>query len=355
MIKLSLCMIVKDEEKTLASCLDSIKKLVDEIIIVDTGSSDKTKEIAKKYTNLVFDFNWCDDFSMARNFAKSKATCDYIIWLDADDVMPKTTANYLLKIKPYLNADVYMLKYDVAFSNGKPTFSYFRERILKNCQNTIWQGAVHECVAPFGEIIYLNKSILHIKKEFSKKHTNRNVNIYKKIENQRPLQPREMYYYGRELYDHKKYKKCIKILSNFLKSNKGWVENIIDAHFIIAKCYINLNLESNATSFLFDTFKYDCPRANVCCIIGDIFFRQKKFEMAKHWYVQATKCKDISYTGAFVEKKYYNYYPYLQLSCCYFYLKDIKKAFYYNEKAGKHFESEIIINNRNFYNNSLKN
>lgn len=69
MITISLCMIVKNEEKVLARCLDSIADLMDEIIIVDTGSSDNTKEIAKKYTDKIYDFAWIDDFSAARNYS----------------------------------------------------------------------------------------------------------------------------------------------------------------------------------------------------------------------------------------------------------------------------------------------
>ena len=84
MISISLCMIVKNEEEVLARCLDSLKGLMDEIIIVDTGSTDNTKEIARKYTDLVYDFSWCDDFAAARNFSFSKATKDYIYAPDAD-------------------------------------------------------------------------------------------------------------------------------------------------------------------------------------------------------------------------------------------------------------------------------
>ena len=84
-ITLSLCMIVKDEEKTLARCLNSVKSFIDEIIIVDTGSKDKTKEIAKSFNSQIYDFKWISDFSAARNFSFSKATSDYILWLDGDD------------------------------------------------------------------------------------------------------------------------------------------------------------------------------------------------------------------------------------------------------------------------------
>ena len=69
MFTLSVCMIVKNEEAVLGRCLDCVRQFADEIIIVDTGSTDTTKEIANKYTDKVFDFEWCDDFSKARNFS----------------------------------------------------------------------------------------------------------------------------------------------------------------------------------------------------------------------------------------------------------------------------------------------
>ena len=73
MATVSLCMIVRNEEDVLGRCLESVKDIVDEIIIVDTGSTDRTKEIAGRFTNTVYDFPWIDDFSAARNFSFSKA------------------------------------------------------------------------------------------------------------------------------------------------------------------------------------------------------------------------------------------------------------------------------------------
>ena len=87
MITISLCMIVKDEEKVLKRCLDSAVSFADEIIIVDTGSSDSTKKIAETYTKKVYDFTWNDDFSAARNEAFRHAEMDYCMWLDADDIV----------------------------------------------------------------------------------------------------------------------------------------------------------------------------------------------------------------------------------------------------------------------------
>lgn len=82
---LGLCMIVRDEEQNLASCLASVAGVYDQIVIVDTGSIDKTCEIARSFGAEVHHFTWIDDFSAARNFSFSLCTCDYAMWLDADD------------------------------------------------------------------------------------------------------------------------------------------------------------------------------------------------------------------------------------------------------------------------------
>lgn len=88
-MSLSLCIIVKNEEVLLEDFLNYHKHFVDEIIIVDTGSMDNTLNIAKKFTDKIFFFKWCDDFSAARNFSISKATKDWILWLDPDERIDK--------------------------------------------------------------------------------------------------------------------------------------------------------------------------------------------------------------------------------------------------------------------------
>ena len=126
---ISLCMIVKNEEAVLARCLDSVRGAVDEIVIVDTGSTDRTKEIARGYTDKVFDFEWVDDFSAARNYAYAQATMDYQMWLDADDVVSSENIGLLKELKKTLaqkNPDVVMCRYVTSFDeNGTPLFSFF--------------------------------------------------------------------------------------------------------------------------------------------------------------------------------------------------------------------------------------
>ena len=95
-------MIVRDEEAVLERCLESVRDAVDEIIIVDTGSTDGTKDIGRKYTGKIYDLPWQDDFAAARNFAFFKGTMDYLMWLDADDVLPGRSLEEFRKMKETL-------------------------------------------------------------------------------------------------------------------------------------------------------------------------------------------------------------------------------------------------------------
>lgn len=84
-MKLSLCMIVKNEEATLADCLNSVKDVVDEMVVLDTGSTDRTVEIAQEFGAKVYFFEWCNDFAIARNQALGMVTGDWVLVLDADE------------------------------------------------------------------------------------------------------------------------------------------------------------------------------------------------------------------------------------------------------------------------------
>ena len=121
-ISISLCMIVTDEEALLCRCLDSRISAADEIVIVDTGSTDRTKEIAADYTDRIYDFKWEDDFSAARNFALSKGYKDYLMWLDADDVISEENLQKLKELKVTLTpeVDVVMMPYAAALVGKGP-------------------------------------------------------------------------------------------------------------------------------------------------------------------------------------------------------------------------------------------
>ena len=248
MITISLCMIVKNEEKVLGRVLESVKNIVDEIIIVDTGSTDNTKNIAKKFTDKIFDFKWEYDFSKARNFSFSKATKDYIMWLDADDIVLDNDIKKIKDLKKNLNTnyDIVMFKYNTGFDeNGNVNFSYYRERLLKREKQYKWVSPIHEVITLNGNILYNDIAITH-KKEI-KEYSNRNLIIFEKmLKNNIVFDARQQFYYARELYYNKKYKKAIKNFNIFLENKDGWIENKINACIDLSDCYYAINDFDNA-------------------------------------------------------------------------------------------------------------
>ncbi|WP_110758650.1 glycosyltransferase family 2 protein [Paenibacillus illinoisensis] len=133
-------MIVKDEERSLKRCLNSVKDVVDEIIIVDTGSKDKTKEIAREFTSNIYDFEWTNNFADARNYAIGQANCDYILSLDADEYFADES-KYFLNEK--LNASHYFLRIRNFVRTGIVDTHSFA-RLFKKNVGYKYQGAIHE-------------------------------------------------------------------------------------------------------------------------------------------------------------------------------------------------------------------
>ena len=336
MSTISLCMIVKNEEESLARCLDSITELVDEIIIVDTGSEDSTVEIAQRYTPNVYTFPWIDDFAAARNYSFSKATKEFCMWLDADDVIEETQQEEFRRMKEKLSTetDIVMMKYNVAFDEkGKPTFSYFRERLLRNDGTHIWKGAVHEAIVPQGTIIHSEIAVSH--KKIKPGDSDRNLNIYRKmLARGEVLEARHQYYYARELYYHKEYQNASEALAAFFDMPEGWVENKIEACAIASYCYERLDLPEMALMALFRSFQYDVPRAEICCDIGKWFLGRHKYQQAIFWYGKALEVKRDPRRGGFLLLDCYDYIPYIQLCVCYDRLGDRENARMYNDKAG---------------------
>lgn len=336
MITLSLCMIVKDEEDVLARCLSCIKDIADEIIIADTGSSDKTKEIAASFTQNIYDFPWCDDFAKARNFSFSKATMDYVMWLDADDILTEENQRLLLSLKQNLSSDtdMVMMKYDVAFDEqGNPTFSYYRERIFKRAMDFRWAGAIHEVISPQGKVLHTDITVCH--KKIKENEKARNLKIFEKmIEKGETLDPRQQYYYGRELYYNGRCEEASEILSAFLSEKKGWIENNIGACRDMSACFSSMGLTDKALESLFKSFAFDRPRAEICCDIGRHFMLQSRYEPAIFWYETAAACRPKEMNGGFYLPDCYGYIPYLQLCVCHDRMGNIKKAREYNEMAG---------------------
>lgn len=145
---LTLSMIVKNEEKFLAGCLDSVKDVVDEIVIVDTGSTDNTLKIAESFNAKIFNFNWMDDFSAARNFALDKSSGDWVLYLDADERLMPDSISELKKIKRNA-ADYayYCTIYNEDEVNKRPSLMNY-PRLFPNRKRVRFEGKVHEQIEP---------------------------------------------------------------------------------------------------------------------------------------------------------------------------------------------------------------
>lgn len=355
MITISLCMIVKNEEDVLARCLDCAKQFADEIIIVDTGSEDNTKKIAQQYTQQVYDFIWCDDFSKARNFAFSKASMEYCMWLDADDVVLQGDIDRLLQLKQSLDpaVSIVMMTYATAFDEaGKATFAYYRERLMRRSDGLQWEGVIHEVIPLIGRLQYEDIAITHRKMRVSDPH--RNLNIFEARKAQGVLfSPREQFYYARELYYHQRYQDAVAAFRLFLDGRCGWIENNIDACELMGYCYYGLGQEEEALKSFYQSFLYDKPRAELCCDVGKHFFDRSQYELAIYWYERALASERKDESGGFVRVDCYGYIPCLQLCVCWYRLHDIVKAHAYNEQAGALKDSEAVRQNREFFQHSI--
>ena len=145
-LKISACYIVKNEAKNLAKSIKSLKNQVNDIVVVDTGSTDNTIVVARKLGAKVYSFPWQDDFSKARNFALSKAKGEWLVLLDADEYFTsKTAGNIRQVIRQAQQADgllIQMVNYDVDKAEIQDYF--YQLRIVRNQQGLHYEGKIHE-------------------------------------------------------------------------------------------------------------------------------------------------------------------------------------------------------------------
>lgn len=356
MATISLCMIVKDEEAILSRCLDSVKNIVDEVIILDTGSTDNTKAIASKYTNLIFDFEWIDNFATARNIAFSKATMDYILWLDADDVIETEDCKNFMKLKETidLSIDSVTMNYNLAFDEyGNVSFSSRRNRLVKREKNFRWIGAVHEYLEVYGNIIHSEIAITH--KSISH-DSDRNLNIYeKRLKGGEVFSPRDLYYFANELLDHKIYERAAKFYENFLNTKKGWIEDNISSCGKLADCYYNLGDKENELKSILRSFTYGTPRAEFCCRLGFHLLEIGDIKAAIIWYKLATQLEETKKQLGFYNPIFSTWLPHLQLCVCYDRIGNHKLAYLHNEVALQYRPGDqSILNNKEYLKSVIK-
>ncbi|MEC0226744.1 glycosyltransferase [Paenibacillus alba] len=349
-VTVSLCMIVKNEEKTLDRCLSSVRGLVDEIVIVDTGSEDATKEIAASYGSQVYDFEWVNDFSKARNHAFSLATQEYILWMDADDYLLPEDAAALQSIISELSWDIdavsmhYYLDHDL---HGRVTASLRRNRLVKRSCGFRWVGFVHEYLDVAGTVLYAETGVTH-----DRKHTQstRNLLIYEDMKEAKAVfSPRDLFYFSNELYDHGQWERAIEQYDTFIASPDGWVEDKILASRRAGEAYAQLGRLQEARHKVLQGFAYALPRAESCCQLGYYELSEQRLENAVFWYKLATEVAKPIEPNARLDIPSWTWLPHLQLCVCYDRLGLYEQAHYHNEIAGGYVpDNPSVTANRNY-------
>ena len=340
-MKWSLCMIVKNEEDNIAKCLDSTGDLFDEFCIVDTGSTDSTWDIlmnypTTKHLNLCV-FKWIDDFAAARNYSFFQATGDFIMWLDADDIIPESSYLALRQLKDdmvqgKINADAYMFRYFYG------ELDFYRLRLVRRSLQYQWEEPIHEYIVHKGAISTVPQVII----QHTRTHTNgdRNIKILEKHKNH--CTPRATYYFGRELIEHKRYAEAYKVLAKFVKTDLGWNEDLLNACNLLGHLLQDiLGLkkevrEVDICRIVRQAFKYDI-RPETCYIIGAEKLNGKHYGDAIRWLKLAMATPtEVGVVTGFIDKRYQEFFPALKLVVAYWEIKDYKQAYLWHEQCKKY-------------------
>lgn len=353
---ISLCMIVKNEEDSLARCLQSVQDIADEIIIVDTGSTDATKEVARRFTKQVYNFTWIDDFAAARNASFAFATMDYIMWLDADDILLPEDRTRLLALKRTLapSVDTVMMLYHVRFDEqGRPVFSYYRERLVKRTCGFRWTEPVHEYLRTGGNVRTVDIAVTHTK--LHRAPSGRNLAIYeaRKAKNE-PFTARGLYYYARELKDNGRTADAAKVFHDFLESHQGWVEDNIGACLALADCRRALGQPEGQIEALLRSFTYDAPRAEACCDLGYYYKNKNDFRRAYAWFRIAAVMEPPAQNWGFSQPDCWGYLPRLELAVCCDKLGRPQEGERWNEEAAAYKPDAFAVQYNRTYFQSLR-
>ena len=291
MITVSLCMIVKNEEKVLERCLDSIADLVDEIIIVDTGSWDRTKEIAARYTEHVLDFRWTEDFSAARNYVFSMATMEYIYSVDADEVLSSENRERFLLLKEKLlpEVEIVQMKYANQLQYGT-VYNFdeeYRPKLFKRKRDFVWEEPIHETVRLMPIVYDSDIVITHLPRE---SHAKRDLaNFYRHCREGYRLPKRLHNLYARELMlagDAEDFAQAAEFFRACAADGERDGEEVAQACCVAAKA---ARLAKDTVGFFKYTSKVIAEEAcsEICCEMGHFYEETGDLEEAAVWYYNA--------------------------------------------------------------------
>lgn len=288
MIKISVCMIVKNEAAVLPRCLDSLAGIADEIVIADTGSTDRTKEAARRYTDKIYDFKWNGDFSAARNFAFSKAGMDYIYSADADEIIDAQNREKFLRLKDTLSpaVEIVQMKYknQLKYNTTYNFDTEYRPKLFKRLRTFHWTGPVHETVNLNAVILNSDVTVTHMPVS---SHAGRDFSAFERAA--KPLESRLHRMYAKELFIAGKtadFFKAYQYFESTLHDENRSVEDIRASQCVVVKCAA---LRKDSSTFFKTALKNAVgePCAEVCCELGAYFYEKRDYEEAATWYYTA--------------------------------------------------------------------
>ena len=239
MARISVVMIVKNEAAVLGRCLDSVTE-ADEIIICDTGSTDGTLEIARRYTEKVFtDYVWEDHFAKARNHALAKATGDWVLSIDADEFL---TCPFSV-VREAASRAFMAVNVKMTAEHGPPSTFWFPRLFLRS-PNVLWEGAVHNHLSVLGEdvgavTITFGYSPAHEADRF------RSMRILEKEVRERPDCVRERFYLAREYFYRGMLDKALPLLGQYVQQTRFLAEKA-EAFLTMARAYWQLRMPDDA-------------------------------------------------------------------------------------------------------------
>ena len=290
-ITISLCMIVKNEERILARCLDSVADLMDEIIIVDTGSTDRTKEIAARYTDRIYDFEWIDDFSAARTFAFSKARMEYIYSADADEVIDEENRGRFRMLKENLisEIEIVQMKYGNQLQHGT-VYNFdeeYRPKLFKRQREFVWQEPIHETIR-LDPVVYDSDIVItHMPEE---SHAGRDLaNFRKQTDRGVRLSAHLHEMYARELFvagTDEDFLRAESFFADSVKDTGRSASELTEACCVVARA---ARLRGDTANF----FKHVCKViagdgcSEICCELGHFYAETGDYEEAAVWYYNA--------------------------------------------------------------------
>ena len=294
MISISICMIVKNESKVLARCLDSIADLCDEIVIVDTGSTDDTKEIAARYTDKIYDFEWCDDFSAARNFSFSKATCDYIYAPDADEVLDEANRREFMKLKECMMPEIEIVQmryHTVAYDTVLNVADEYRPKLFKRLRTFTWIDPIHETVRLDPLVFDSDVVITHMPES---DHSRRDFGVFEKaIARDGRLSHKISLMYATELYkcgDKDDMEIACAYFENMLAGQDVALSKA--AACVLAR-FARLSGESVTLMKLALRDMEDDASSEICFETGHFFFDQGDYSEAAYWFLKALNAPPV--------------------------------------------------------------